>query len=159
MGSVAEVPNWFLSYHDRLDSFKYWPFKKGSCSPEKMAEAGFYSIGGKSEPDQAKCYVCLKELDGWEIDDDPWSEHQKHSPQCAYVLLGKKPGDLTVHDVCSLQVERMKKSIWLDYEKKVKTLEELKEVVTDELKKYTNKGKGSRKKTSRAPSKRSSRRD
>jgi len=38
----------------------------------QMAEAGFYSSGKKSEADLAMCYICGKELDGWEEEDDPW---------------------------------------------------------------------------------------
>jgi hypothetical protein len=37
-----------------------------------MAEAGFIFCGSKSEPDLAQCHVCLKKLDGWEQDDEPW---------------------------------------------------------------------------------------
>jgi hypothetical protein len=37
-----------------------------------MAEAGFVFCGSKSEPDLVQCQVCLKKLDGWEQDDDPW---------------------------------------------------------------------------------------
>jgi len=157
---MKELPDWVISQEERMRSFKYWPFKKGPCCPEKMAEAGFYSLGSKSEPDLAKCYVCFKELDGWEKDDDPWSEHKKHAPQCAFVLLGKMPAELTVKDVCTLEVDRMKKYVLMNYEKNVKVLNDLKEVVIDELDKYTTKGsKENRKqKTSRAP-KRSSRRD
>jgi hypothetical protein len=39
-----------------------------------MAEAGFIFCGSKSEPDLTQCQVCLKKLDGWEKDDDPWYE-------------------------------------------------------------------------------------
>lgn len=38
----------------------------------QMAAAGFHFTGSKNEPDLAQCFVCLKELDGWEEDDDPW---------------------------------------------------------------------------------------
>jgi hypothetical protein len=37
-----------------------------------MAEAGFVFCGLKKEPDLTQCQVCLKKLDGWEQDDDPW---------------------------------------------------------------------------------------
>jgi hypothetical protein len=39
-----------------------------------MAEAGFVFCGSKQEPDLTQCQVCLKKLDGWEKDDDPWYE-------------------------------------------------------------------------------------
>lgn len=61
-----------------------------------MAEAGFYWCGTMQENDAAACFLCGKELDGWESSDNPWSEHKKHSPQCAFVKLGRVEDDLTV---------------------------------------------------------------
>lgn len=61
-----------------------------------MAEAGFYWCGTLQENDAAACFLCGKELDGWESSDNPWSEHKKHSPQCAFVKLGRVENDLTV---------------------------------------------------------------
>ena len=37
-----------------------------------MAQAGFYSSGTDAAPDSARCYVCFKELEGWEPHDNPW---------------------------------------------------------------------------------------
>ncbi|XP_023320669.1 baculoviral IAP repeat-containing protein 5 [Eurytemora carolleeae] len=63
-----------LSFTDRVNSFKGWPFSdEDECTPPKMAAAGFYACGGIKEPDLARCVVCRKELDGWEPFDDPWS--------------------------------------------------------------------------------------
>ena len=45
----------------------------------QLAEAGFYHCPTDNEPDVVKCYVCLKELDGWAPEDDPW--------YVSYVLL------------------------------------------------------------------------
>lgn len=42
------------------------------CNPENMAAAGFFSVGGKEELDLAECFICNKQLDGWESEDDPW---------------------------------------------------------------------------------------
>ena len=45
----------------RLQTFKHWPFKEDcACTPERMAEAGFYACGGETEPDLARCYFCRK---------------------------------------------------------------------------------------------------
>lgn len=57
-----------------------------------MAEAGFYCIGC----DSAACFMCGKELDGWEEQDDPWLEHKRHAPQCQFVKNWKKEDDYTV---------------------------------------------------------------
>jgi len=37
-----------------------------------MAKAGFVHIPTEAEPDTAYCFFCLKELDGWQPEDDPW---------------------------------------------------------------------------------------
>lgn len=83
---------------DRIKTFKNWPFSaKAKCNVRKMAEAGFYSVAtGDADADTAKCFLCGKELDGWEATDDPWAEHKSHAPQCAFVQLGKKQDDLRV---------------------------------------------------------------
>ena len=50
-----------LDVNARLQTFKHWPFKEDcSCTPEKMAEAGFYCCGGENEPDLVRCYFCRK---------------------------------------------------------------------------------------------------
>lgn len=38
-----------------------------------MVAAGFYVIGDNNEPDLVECFICGKQLDGWEAHDDPWS--------------------------------------------------------------------------------------
>eukprot|EP00092_Neocalanus_flemingeri_P107193 GFUD01137578.1.p1 GENE.GFUD01137578.1~~GFUD01137578.1.p1 ORF type:complete len:145 (-),score=28.64 GFUD01137578.1:187-621(-) len=93
-----------LNNFARLNTFTHWPFTDDcSCTPERMAAAGFYCCGGENEPDLVRCYFCRKELDGWEPEDDPWKEHLSHAKgKCAYVKLGKKPEELTVGDVLGL---------------------------------------------------------
>ncbi|XP_046143314.1 baculoviral IAP repeat-containing protein 5 isoform X1 [Osmia bicornis bicornis] len=75
----------------RLKTFKHWPYQsiQHSCNPAKMATAGFYAIGGEKEPDLVECFVCSKQLDGWDPDDDPWQEHLKHQPECPFIKLNK----------------------------------------------------------------------
>lgn len=83
---------------ERVKTFKNWPFSdNNSCNVRNMAEAGFYSIAtGPEDADTAKCFLCGKELDGWEASDDPWAEHKSHAQKCAFVQLGKKEDDLLV---------------------------------------------------------------
>lgn len=59
-----------------------------------MAEAGFFWKG----IDSVACFLCGKELDGWEPEDDPWSEHKKHAPQCVFVKFGRPENELKVFD-------------------------------------------------------------
>ncbi|KAI4500099.1 hypothetical protein M0802_004969 [Mischocyttarus mexicanus] len=76
----------------RLETFKDWPFQsvKDVCTPERMASAGFFSKATEDEPDLAECFICSKQLDGWESSDDPWKEHEKHQANCAFVILQKQ---------------------------------------------------------------------
>jgi hypothetical protein len=63
----------------------------------QLAAAGFY-YSGKDDDDNVKCYLCDKELDGWDPKDDPmfviryWDlmfrkEHQKHAGFCPLLNL------------------------------------------------------------------------
>lgn len=48
------------------------PFLLFSFSPcPQMAAAGFVHCPSENGPDVAQCFFCLKELEGWEPDDDP----------------------------------------------------------------------------------------
>ena len=38
----------------------------------QMAEAGFFHAPSDRDPDIARCFVCFKELEGWEPEDNPW---------------------------------------------------------------------------------------
>lgn len=62
-----------------------WPHK--SPSPEELALAGFYYKPSAEAPDNTICYMCERQLDGWEEDDDPVVEHLKHSNTCGWAIL------------------------------------------------------------------------
>ncbi|KAM3859588.1 baculoviral IAP repeat-containing protein 5.2-like [Diretmus argenteus] len=95
------------SYQNRLKTFVRWPFNEDcSCTPENMAKAGFIHTPSENSPDTAKCFFCLKELEGWEPEDDPEKEHKAHSPACNFIALKKSVEDLTVEEILKLQKER-----------------------------------------------------
>ncbi|KAG0441321.1 Baculoviral IAP repeat-containing protein 5.2 [Dictyocoela muelleri] len=48
-----------------------------------LAVNGFYS----SNLDTTKCFICKKELEGWEPDEDPYIEHKNHNGDCPLVNL------------------------------------------------------------------------
>ncbi|XP_062826842.1 baculoviral IAP repeat-containing protein 5 isoform X2 [Anolis carolinensis] len=73
----------------------------------KMAEAGFIHTPSENAPDVAQCFVCFKELEGWEPEDDPMEEHQRHSPNCAFLRLQKDTAKLTLQELLKLHKERM----------------------------------------------------
>ncbi|KAH0629391.1 hypothetical protein JD844_011442 [Phrynosoma platyrhinos] len=72
----------------------------------QMAEAGFIHCPTENAPDVAQCFICFKELEGWEPEDDPMEEHRKHSPKCAFLALQKDIADLTVQEFIRLSKER-----------------------------------------------------
>ncbi|CAH6776487.1 Birc5 [Phodopus roborovskii] len=113
MGAPALPPTWQLYLTDhRISTFKNWPFLEGcSCTPERMAEAGFIHCPTENEPDLAQCFFCFKELEGWEPDDDPMKEHKKHSPGCAFLTVKKQSAELTLSEFLKLDKERAKNKI------------------------------------------------
>ncbi|KAJ8728433.1 hypothetical protein PYW08_016818 [Mythimna loreyi] len=101
--AILESRSLFL-VEERVKTFKNWPFSdKNKCNVRNMADAGFYSVAtGADDADAAKCFLCGKELDGWEAHDDPWAEHKSHAMQCAFVQLGKKEDDLLLSEFLSV---------------------------------------------------------
>ncbi|XP_028332532.1 baculoviral IAP repeat-containing protein 5a [Gouania willdenowi] len=94
---------------NRLKSFEGWPFDEDCvCTPESMAKAGFIHTPSENSPDTAMCFFCLKELEGWEPEDDPEKEHKSHSPSCNFIALKKKVEELTVEEIFKLQKDRHK---------------------------------------------------
>uniref|UniRef100_A0A803SXS1 Baculoviral IAP repeat containing 5 n=1 Tax=Anolis carolinensis TaxID=28377 RepID=A0A803SXS1_ANOCA len=113
----------YLKEH-RAATFVDWPFVSDcACTPERMAEAGFIHTPSENAPDVAQCFVCFKELEGWEPEDDPITtvlygcceffpsifreEHQRHSPNCAFLRLQKDTAKLTLQELLKLHKERM----------------------------------------------------
>ncbi|KAF9565904.1 hypothetical protein CPC08DRAFT_143832 [Agrocybe pediades] len=55
------------------------------ANPETLADAGFYYDPSYDDPDNVTCFVCDKELAGWEEDDDPFLIHySKCSQNCCW---------------------------------------------------------------------------
>lgn len=53
----------------------------------QLAQAGFYYKPYESNPDNTVCFHCSRALDGWEEDDNPITEHLKHSPECGWAIM------------------------------------------------------------------------
>ncbi|XP_064371197.1 baculoviral IAP repeat-containing protein 5.1-A-like isoform X2 [Dromaius novaehollandiae] len=70
-----------------------------------MAKAGF--VHCPNEPDVAKCFFCLIELEGWEPNDDPWVEHSKRR-NCGFLSLTKHFDDLTMEEFYMLEMTRLR---------------------------------------------------
>ncbi|XP_030623555.1 baculoviral IAP repeat-containing protein 5b [Chanos chanos] len=97
------------SFERRLKTFSDWPFREDcQCTPEMMAKAGFVHCPSENEPDVACCFFCLRELEGWEPDDNPWNEHIKRSPNCPFLLMKTDYNDMTATDFFHLEHERLR---------------------------------------------------
>ncbi|KAJ3514152.1 hypothetical protein NLJ89_g2534 [Agrocybe chaxingu] len=66
-----------------------WPHPSDfHANPESLAEAGFYYDPSFDDPDNVTCYICEKELGGWEEDDDPFLIHwTKCGQTCCWAKL------------------------------------------------------------------------
>ncbi|KAM4707160.1 baculoviral IAP repeat-containing protein 1-like [Discoglossus pictus] len=65
----------------RLESFKEWP-PNAHADPAALARCGFYYTGVS---DAVKCFTCGIHVHLFEPEDDPYFEHQKHSPTCEFL--------------------------------------------------------------------------
>ncbi|NXH85392.1 BIRC5 protein, partial [Edolisoma coerulescens] len=133
----------------RAATFRNWPFTEGcACTPERvsagpgrrergragadglpplcpqMAAAGFVHCPSENSPDVAQCFFCLKELEGWEPDDDPLEEHKKHSADCGFLSLQKEPANLTVQEFLKLDKMRMRKALKKEVSQKMTKVED-----------------------------------
>ncbi|EAW07426.1 baculoviral IAP repeat-containing protein [Aspergillus clavatus NRRL 1] len=62
-----------------------WPHSRPS--PADLAHAGFYYNPYETNPDNTTCYLCQRALDGWEAEDNPVTEHLKHSQDCGWAIM------------------------------------------------------------------------
>ena len=70
----------------RRQTFERWPHMDYKWAlPDQMAQAGFYHEPSSSGEDRAMCFTCNVCLVCWEKTDEPWSEHERHSPVCPFV--------------------------------------------------------------------------
>ncbi|XP_053213763.1 baculoviral IAP repeat-containing protein 5-like [Panonychus citri] len=81
---------------NRVKSFTRWPHKSVSLSKENMAKAGWFKCCVNTNDDAVQCFCCLKQLDGWKPDEDPWKEHLDHSPDCEFAKIGLEQDKLTL---------------------------------------------------------------
>uniref|UniRef100_A0A8C8R5K2 Uncharacterized protein n=1 Tax=Pelusios castaneus TaxID=367368 RepID=A0A8C8R5K2_9SAUR len=96
-------------YENRIKTFTDWPFMENcKCTPENMARAGFIHCPSANEPDVAKCFFCLIELEGWEPNDDPQIEHSKRPSNCGFLSLTKNFDDLTMEEYYMLEMDRLR---------------------------------------------------
>ncbi|KAI0635243.1 hypothetical protein C8Q77DRAFT_1156558 [Trametes polyzona] len=66
-----------------------WPHPPTwKATPDSLAEAGFYYNPSPHDPDNVTCFMCKKDLCGWEPEDDPFEIHyEKCSDVCAWAVV------------------------------------------------------------------------
>ena len=78
----------------------HWPHEKPDVAtvkePKKLAnmdadrlqlaKAGFYFKPTPECPDNASCFLCGVDIEGWESDDDPFVEHLNLAPNCGWAI-------------------------------------------------------------------------
>ncbi|XP_065928478.1 baculoviral IAP repeat-containing protein 2-like [Magallana gigas] len=69
----------------RVSSFADWPSSL-TQTPRELAVAGFLYAG---YGDYTRCFFCGGGLRNWEPGDDPWTEHARWFPKCAFVRQNK----------------------------------------------------------------------
>ncbi|KAE9992468.1 hypothetical protein Vi05172_g9667 [Venturia inaequalis] len=95
-----------------------WPHK--SPQPEELARAGFFYKPTGDSDDNCMCFVCQRQLDGWEAGDDPIAEHLKHAPDCGWAIHASitetfKNGGQVTEDPMSEQFVQARLDTFGDY--------------------------------------------
>jgi hypothetical protein len=72
-----------IFYHDRLNTFVNWPIQM-IPSKTALAQCGFYYTGSG---DRVACFACDVKLHSWDRSDNPWVEHESHSPMCLFLKM------------------------------------------------------------------------
>ncbi|KAJ6222442.1 hypothetical protein RDWZM_000987 [Blomia tropicalis] len=118
-----------IDENERLNTFKNWRFKRGNCTKDKMAKAGFFKVG-KEDNDEVRCFVCLNVFEHWDRGDDPFKEHGSLYPDCHFAILQKEQADFTVEDW--IRIMNQRKIILNELRIKMK-LNELTVAISDSL--------------------------
>ena len=72
-----------VNYRKRLNTFSTWPIQMKQL-PHEMVDSGFYYTG---EGDRVTCFYCGVTVLNWEIIDEAFSEHKKHSADCKFINM------------------------------------------------------------------------
>ncbi|GIY19883.1 hypothetical protein CDAR_244562 [Caerostris darwini] len=98
-----------VNYIQRLPTYKDWPLIM--LSPRQLSECGLFYTDKK---DIVTCFYCGGSLGNWELNDDPWVEHEKYFPDCGYLNLVKchrNPKQHSTHH--NLEEEKLQSKIMI----------------------------------------------
>ncbi|CAJ2514005.1 Uu.00g021240.m01.CDS01 [Anthostomella pinea] len=62
-----------------------WPHRQ--LNPEHFARAGFFFAPTSEFRDNTVCFLCHKNVGGWEENDNPFEEHLRLSPHCGWAVV------------------------------------------------------------------------
>ena len=87
LGINIEKPRYptYASLPVRISSYQSWPSYLDQ-TPRDMGMSGFFYAGYN---DYARCFFCGGGLRNWEAGDNPWVEHARWFPQCAFLKQNK----------------------------------------------------------------------
>ncbi|KAK7107926.1 death-associated inhibitor of apoptosis 1-like [Littorina saxatilis] len=90
LGIFAEKPKRadMAVLQKRLSTFTGKWKSQYTQTPKMLADAGMYYAG---YADCARCFFCGGGLKNWEAPDNPWIEHARWFPKCAYIRMCKGP--------------------------------------------------------------------
>ncbi|KAH8110315.1 hypothetical protein DFH11DRAFT_799887 [Phellopilus nigrolimitatus] len=64
-----------------------WPHPESFVpNPKSLAEAGFFHKPAKDDADNVQCFICKKELGGWDEEDNPFEIHVRKCPKCPWAV-------------------------------------------------------------------------
>ncbi|XP_040197462.1 baculoviral IAP repeat-containing protein 1e-like [Rana temporaria] len=84
-------PGAYATEEARHKSFTNWP-SYATIQPDQLVSAGFIFTGRR---DAVQCFSCGGCLGNWQENDDPWKEHAKWFPECAFLKRMKTHKEIT----------------------------------------------------------------
>lgn len=111
LGVNIETPRYpnYAPLQVRISSYQGWPSYLDQ-TPRLMAMAGFLYAGYS---DYTRCFFCGGGLRNWEAGDDPWVEHARWFPECAFLKQNK--GDNFIQAVLRKHKETEQKNSEHEY--------------------------------------------
>ncbi|KAI1639097.1 hypothetical protein F4809DRAFT_658419 [Biscogniauxia mediterranea] len=88
-----------------------WPHDH--LDPELLVRAGFFFQPTDESPDNTVCFLCLRNIGGWEETDNPFEEHLRLSPHCGWAIVAGIEvglGDYGLDDPTSAQMIEARKA-------------------------------------------------
>merc|ERR1711953_99469 len=97
-------------FYDRLSTYENFPYPDACpIPPEALAKAGFRYTG---ITDMVICDYCNGRLQRWEETDEPLIEHDRHYPDCQFLLPLKQLPINPQYDTAENRLESFDSEIW-----------------------------------------------